>query len=258
MNLMKQAGFTKYPRLGKAPYVHDHRTLIFSNYTVPQTAPQEADWTTKVSKFGMMLNDEIGDCGIAGPGHMIQMWTSNSATEVIIDDDVIEQVYSAVSGYNPNIPSSDRGVNLLDVLKYWKATGIGGHQIGGYALVDCRNMLLMKYAIATFGGLLMGYGLPDSAQSQDVWDVPQGGPVGQGEKYSWGGHCTAKAKYTAPAINNTGDVTWGFVKNMTWPFVTVYGDEAWAIFSQDFIAGNGESPSGFNRDQLLADLNQLH
>ena len=41
-----------------------------------------------------------------------------------IEDANVLQVYEKISGYDPNDPNTDVGVNLRDVLSYWKNTGV--------------------------------------------------------------------------------------------------------------------------------------
>ena len=39
-------------------------------------------------------------------------------------------------GFRPGDPSTDRGAYALDVLNYWRQSGIAGHRIAAYAAVD--------------------------------------------------------------------------------------------------------------------------
>lgn len=40
---------------------------------------------------------------------------------------------------------------------------------------------------------------------------------------------------------------------MTWSFMSVYCDEAYAVLSQDFLSA-GRAPNGFRMDELQRDL----
>jgi hypothetical protein len=42
-----------------------------------------------------------------------------------------------------------------------------------------------------------------------------------------------------------------------WQTVYDYGDEAWCGFSCDFVQSNGLTPSGFDYDQMVADINAM-
>lgn len=242
-------------KLGKLPARHDHRTLLLEKYlTAPIPYPSDCDWTKNVTDYGMMKNDTIGDCGIAGPAHMIQTMTNNIGNEFVIPDDIIVQIYSDISGYNPTTGENDNGVVLLDVLNYWRNTGFSGHKIGGYVKLNTSLLDSVKAAIFLFGGILTGMALPISAQGQSEWQMNGSGLSGNNAPYSWGGHCVPYEAYTDKDLTC---VTWGDRKKAMIDWFTTYCDEAYAIFSTDFIKSDGESPSGFNKDQLIADLNSL-
>src|SRR5215831_19189031 len=85
-------------KLGKAPAIHDPRTLQLAKY-IPSGAipapPASEDFAKKVNKWPMMLNDNLGDCTCACAGHMIQQWTTYSGTANVLPDGTIEKMYEA-------------------------------------------------------------------------------------------------------------------------------------------------------------------
>ncbi len=92
--------------LGKQRARHDPRTLQLADYldtTALPPAPKSCDWGAKIPEdgWGMMLNDEIGDCTCAAAAHLIQDWTSNDGTLVTLKDADVLKAYEAVSGYDP-------------------------------------------------------------------------------------------------------------------------------------------------------------
>src|SRR5208283_1193814 len=100
-------------KLGKLPYKHDRRNLQLAKYLVsPPPCPDAYSWLGKVSKFGPMGNLTVGDCVVAGAGHLIQDWTSNQGKEIIIPDQDILAVYSKLSGYDPVTGANDDGLNM--------------------------------------------------------------------------------------------------------------------------------------------------
>ena len=122
-------------KLGKKPAHHDPRTLQMANYLeVLPPIPPAQDWTAKAaSDWGMMLNDQLGDCTCAAIGHFIQGWTANAGPkEIVLPDQTILKTYEAVAGYNPKDPGSDRGAVELDVLRSWRKTGVGGYKIAAF------------------------------------------------------------------------------------------------------------------------------
>ncbi|HVA65431.1 MAG TPA: hypothetical protein VNK24_00730 [Elusimicrobiota bacterium] len=245
-------------KLGRKRWVPDPRTLHLHKYAqnVP-AAPGQVDYTGPVTKLGMMLNDKIGDCAVAAPGHAVQVWTANAGKEKTIPDSAIEKAYEApsVGNYNPNDPNSDQGANIIDVLKYWRKTGIGGDKLGAFLFVDPANTELFKKAVWLFGGGDLGINLPISAQkqvAQGLWDVPPEGTTGDGAPGSWGGHSVAVAGFDSEGVTI---VTWGQFLKMTWAFFQAYCEESWAIVSKDFLNGKGVTPdNGFDWATLMADL----
>ena len=242
-------------KLGRLPTKHDPRTLHLSRYMLEGLPPPPAavDWMDKIGDWGMMGNDSVGDCTCACAGHEIEAWTAYASSEAVISTADVLAAYSAITGYDPSDPNTDQGAACLDVLKYWRTTGIGGHKIGAFVAVDPKSELQIKLACYLFGSVYLGVDLPVSAQSQDVWDVPEGGPVGDGAPGSWGGHAIPIQAYDL-----TGEtvITWGSKQRMTPAFLATYCSEAYAILSQDFIAA-GKAPNGFDLATLTTDLAAL-
>jgi len=245
-------------KLGKAAPRHDPRTLQLANYLEPGNlppAPKTENYGKTIASWPMMGNDTIGDCTCAAAGHMVECWTGNaSSTPVVISDNSIIQAYSAITGYDPTTGANDNGAVEIDVLNYWRQTGIGGHKIVAYAALEPGNRNHVTDGIYLFGGVYIGLGLPISAQHQKVWSVPPGGPVGSGAPGSWGGHAVPVVEYDKHGLTV---VTWGMLKRMTWGFWGAYCDEAYALLSEDFIGPGGKAPSGFDFNALLNDLKQV-
>jgi len=246
-------------KLGKKPARHDPRTLQLAKY-IPATAvpppPSSEDFSRAVRNWGMMGNNTIGDCTCACAGHMIEEWTTyaNQKTTVPSDDSIVK-AYEAVSGYNPSDPGSDRGAVILDVLNYWKKTGISGHKIMAFAGLEPNNHLEIQESVMLFGNCFIGVQLPLSAQNQEVWAVPPGGATGQGARGSWGGHAIPIVQYDPFGLTV---VTWGELKRMSWGFLETYCDEGYAVLSEDFINKHTKlTPAQFDLKTLQADLGQI-
>jgi len=253
-------------KLGRKPARTDKRTLKLGKYLTGLWAPPEnSGYAGKVPAFPMFGNDELGDCVIAAAGHLIQDWTANAESLCTPSENQILAAYEDVSGYVAGDPSTDNGCVMLDALKYWRNTGIGGHKIDAFVSVDITNQAEVKQAIWLFGGCFVGLNLPITAQQTfpgingcPVWDVPQD-TTGDGAPGSWGGHCVPLVAYGVDQQNHAGTqlVTWATIYDATWRFLKLYGSEAWAILSKDFIAANGVAPSGFHYQQLFTDLSQI-
>ncbi len=244
-------------KLGKRAPRHDPRTLLLANYLSPAVLPvlpDQEDWSGKVPAWGMMKNDTIGDCTCAAAGHLIEEWTSNVGQEVVPLDDDIVAAYSAITGYDPQTGNNDNGAAELDVLNYWRQTGIAGRKIDAYVALEPGNHEHVRAAVYIFGGCYIGVQLPISAQKQQVWSVPPGGPQGDGTPGSWGGHAVPVVAYDALGLTV---VTWGMLLRMTWGFWDAYCDESYAVLSEDFLDQNKVAASGIDLQSLQADLNAI-
>jgi hypothetical protein len=241
-------------KLGRKAIKTDTRTLAFGDYLTPglPPPPPTADWTKGIASWGMMLNDKLGDCTIAGCGHAVQVWSANAGSEITVPDPTILSYYEKWDGYKPNDPTSDQGGIELDVLKDWKTGGFAGNPLLAFADPKPANLVEIHQSIFLFGGVYIGLSLPLTAQNQDVWDVvPNGGA--DAKPGSWGGHCVFVPKYDQ---NGFTCITWGQLKTMTLAFWKKYCDEAHTLLAQSWVVGKS-APSGFDQAQLLADLGKI-
>jgi hypothetical protein len=248
-------------KLGKQAARHDPRTLLLASYVTPAlpTPPASFDLTAKVKSWGMMVNDQIGDCTCAAAGHLLMEWTANAGKKMFTPTDKqIIAAYSAITGYNPATGANDNGAVEIDVLNYWRQSGIAGHKIGAYVALEPANHIHVMDSVYVFEGCYIGLQLPISAQAQvqnhQPWSVPPGGPTGDGKPGSWGGHAIPVVAYDARGVTV---VTWGALQAMTWTFCEAYCEEAYAILSNDYLDGKKQAPQGFSLQQLQADLADL-
>ena len=248
-------------KLGKQLARHDPRTLLLASYvtTALPTPPDQVDLTSKVNSWGMMENDQLGDCTCAAAGHLIMEWTANAGKKMVTPTDKqIVAAYSAITGYNPATGANDNGAVEIDVLNYWRQSGIAGHKIGAYVALEPANHIHIMDSVYIFEGCYIGLQLPVSAQAQvqnhQPWSVPPGGPTGDGKPGSWGGHAVPVVAYDQRGVTV---VTWGALQVMTWSFWETYCEEAYAILSNDYLTGKKTTPQGFNMTQLQADLADL-
>ena len=249
-------------KLGKLAARHDPRTLLLASYVTPElpAPPPSHDLTAKVgASWGMMENDQLGDCTCAAAGHLLMEWTANAGKKMFTPSDAqIVAAYSAVTGYNPQTGANDNGAVEIDVLNYWRQSGIAGHKIDAYIALEPSNHNHVMDAVYIFEGCYIGLQLPVSAQAQvqnhQPWSVPPAGPTGDGKPGSWGGHAVPVVAYDARGLTC---VTWGALQIMTWTFWETYCEEAYAILSQDFLSKKKKTLEGFNLQQLQADLADL-
>jgi hypothetical protein len=243
-------------KLGKLPPRRDERTLKMSKYLTPALLPPPAAvyWSKGFPSWSMFLNDQLGDCTIAAVGHAIQTWRINlgknvNLAKVTLPDTAILSAYEQWCGYVNGDPSTDNGGVELDVLNDWRQQGIAGDKILAYADPDPANALHVKQAIYLFGGIYIGFNVPQSAMDQNAagqpWTVVanDGGIVG--------GHAVWCPDYAA---FGPWCITWGMRQSMSWDFFLKYVDESHCLLSLDWINSGNMSPAGVNLTALQADL----
>lgn len=244
-------------RLGKLPPKHDHRTLMMASYLQPSILPALPmfQFWEKEDAYAMYDNDTLGDCTIAGAANLMGGWSECSkGTPNKFTNDQIIYTYSILSGYNPQSgDGADNGCVELDVLKYWKNTGIANHKIDAFMGLEPGNDIHLKSSVYLFGGAYLGLALPLSAQNQDIWSIPVVDSA-YSQPGSWGGHCVIMVGYDPMYAYLT---TWGAVKKATWGFLDKYIEEAYAIMSPDWLNSNNVAPNHFDTNTLNKDLRQL-
>jgi hypothetical protein len=205
--------------------------------------------------WGMDANDTVGDCTIACIAHMIMLATVHTGPMVVPTAEEVLAVYSAVTGYDPNDPSTDQGANIADVLNYWKNTGItvGGvvHKIAAWAQIDQSNLTEVEQALWLFGGVDLGIevyqSMMDQFQGKNAWDNPMGEDLG--------GHSVPIFGYGSEGCTC---VTWGALQQMGWPCFQQICSEAYVVITEDWINQlSGKTYDGFDLAQLQEDMAAL-
>lgn len=243
-------------KLGKLPARKDSVKLKLANYTsnLP-TPPTKSGHYALEKDWGMLGNDQYGDCVFAGAGHETLLWNAESGKNVQITTANALSDYSAVTGFNPNDPNSDQGTDMQVAASYRKKTGVVDasgkrHQIAAYLALTPGNVTQLKQAIYLFSAVGIGIQFPNYAMDEfnagQTWHVKTGGTID-------GGHYIPAVGYDRTYIYI---VTWGKLQRMTWGFFKKYCDEAIAYISAEFLTGD-KSPEGFNLAQLQSDLAQL-
>ena len=229
--------------------------------TLP-TAPPSADYTEKAmaSLNSMFGNDDLGDCVIAGGYHTTGVETGNAGLCYVPSDDLIIKDYSAIAGYVPGDPSTDRGTNEVDALNYWTSHGFAnGTKLLGWLTVDATDKEEVKSALWLFENLMFGIELPDAwvnpmpSVPGFVWDVAGNPDPEQG-------HCIVGAGY-----DDTGVIvsTWGMLGKVTYDATAAYakasaGGELYVMLSPDQLAkGATKCPNGVAWSDLIADFDKI-
>jgi hypothetical protein len=208
-----------------------------------------------ISKFGMLGNDNYGDCVWAGAGHETMMWCKEADCTVAFNDKGALSDYSAVTGFNRNDPSTDQGTDMQVAASYRRKTGVidakgKRHKVVAYLAIAKGNLEQHMAAAYLFGAVGIGIKFPKSAMDQfnagKPWDVVTGAKLD-------GGH------YIPLVGRRNGNllvVTWGKVQEMTPKFFAKYNDESIVYLTEEDLKDH-LTPEGFNVKQLRADLAAL-
>ena len=86
--------------------------------------------------WGVLGNDQYGCCAEAGILHLIQGQSANTGNPLSATTAQALALYSAVTGFNPSDPLSDRGGVMLDIMNNWRKEGFGGYPLDGFAAID--------------------------------------------------------------------------------------------------------------------------
>ncbi len=250
-------------KLGKRPRRDERRLRSLWRYmgaTAPggpalPPVPANCERGGAVASWPMLDNDTIGDCTIAAVGHAVQLWTAVAERMRVMSNAEALAGYEAF-GYRPGEPSSDRGVNAVDVLTRWNGAGLacGGaaDMLSGFCTIDPAEQDEVRAGVAWLGVVYAGIELPIAAQQMDLWDAPAAAAalVGNYEPGSWGGHAVPIVGYGPGGVTC---VTWGALKQITWRFWAAYASEAYGLLSRDFVTGGGRAAS-VDWGQLEADM----
>lgn len=197
--------------------------------------------------WGIMLNDEEGDCTIAGRWHTIQAQTTYEKRPFVQPDPAIHSEYRALTG------GGDDGLDLLTVLKAWKAGTYGGHALAAYAeipwtdpkLSAAYTRQLLKIGVWAAGASYIAVMLP-AAQQRNPMDWITVGTGPDWRPGTWGGHCVPILAYRLVGGKlRFLIVTWGQLVEVSEEYLRAFCVETWMPVSQvDWTNTKGKTPSG--------------
>jgi hypothetical protein len=206
----------------------------------------------------MFMNDQLGDCAIAGSIEEVRLANALRGVTVNFTDETAIQNYSAITGYNPDDPSSDAGTDVHDLYQYRKSTGIVDadgqhHKIVAYAGLTVGDWDELLIALSLFDMVGIGIQVPDYAQSQ--FEAGQPWHLEPGPQNIEGGHYIPVVGATDATTAQL--YTWGALAGITQPFYAANNVVAVVALTQELFSGD-KTPEGINLEQLQADLSRLN
>jgi len=242
-------------KYGKNPPEHSPLTLRLDDYVERSVLPApevRRGWEYAVPKgtYGMLGNDQVGNCVIAAVLHFIQIANANAGRVVTFTTEQAIQLYSDVTGYNPSDPSTDRGTAWTAMLEYWRTKGVYGHFIKAWAAFDYTDPVAYSQAIDIFEAALIGIQVTGSMEKQFAAHKPCAAPFKGGVK---GGHGVPVAGYGSKGRRC---VTWNSLWDMA-PEADKQIDEAYVVVTDDVLNKLYQTPLGINATALAADIEAL-
>jgi hypothetical protein len=235
---------------GKHPPKLDYRTLRLANYLDDRLAPPPAAYDAlprvyrSIKKsdpalvFPMDGNDALGDCTIAALAHGITVFCGLVGSKRIMSSAEVVKLYRHLTG------GPDSGLNMLDVLSYWRGHAVARDELLAYVSVNPKNHAHVEWAIRLFGGVYVGFQVQADCladfEAQRIWTP---GPLTQD------GHAIFVTSYSPSGVTA---LTWGDTQEGTWAWWDECVDEVYALLPPEATQA-GFAP-GFNFAALKADL----
>jgi hypothetical protein len=254
-------------KLGKAPAAPRTTDFKFSAYRTTDlpVVPDKYGFDHAVAPdaWGMLGNDDYGDCVWAGAAHEHMMLTATQSdlrpsptTAQFTRADALGD-YAACTGFDPNTGNGDNGTDVHQAMSYRRSTGIldaagKRHKIGAYLSLEPGNMTQVWEALYLFQCVGIGFQFPNTAMDQ----------FNNGQRWSIVAGAQIEGGHYVPVVSKQGTfsvkvITWGKLQTMTQPFYKKYCDESWCYVAPDLLNNAGLSARGFDIDQLNADLAAL-
>lgn len=242
---------------GKRPARHEPTLALsrFERVMKVASPPPSGDVSGGIVDWGMLGNDQYGDCGVAAKCHLEMLQsvvdgasgTYDPGYGVHTDASAIAEyfAYGAAQGEGTN---ADEGVELSTYLGWLYSRG----KIDAYAELDVSSPGAadrVHQAMIDFGGVLVGVNLTDDAEQ--LFSAGQPWTTANGESPdAQEGHAIALVKYDA---NGDTFVTWGAEQGSTINWDSVCIDEAWVLITPDEA-----ELAGYDFAAVSAELYALH
>lgn len=223
---------------GKKPYVPSDSDLQFSDVFEPLATTPGVQWGHYELlegglydfdfPLGMLANDKLGDCEIAGQDHG-QMLDDAEAGRPIpeFDDATATADYSAVGGYVPGKPETDQGLETRETLAYRRKTGMASvdkkrHKIGIFGELPFADLDYLDAVGQTTGKIALGTAITNEAAAQ----------FDRAEPFDLGGDEDLDGYHFVYVVGKLAGnfvvITWGTFALMTPRYLQAKADEAWA------------------------------
>ena len=234
-------------KLGADPVKHG--ALLLDKYVIDDAPAVPARLRAPYGRypFGMLGNDQYGDCVEAAMLHMDEaFYLRRGLAPQPYGVATATALYSVIAGFDPTDPATDQGTDPAEAMAHWVKVGLPGHKLDGFGYI-AGNSPTIRRAIWEFGCVMLVVALPIGAQTQGVhW---RGNNLGQ--PGSWGGHAIMGDGFDPHMLYMC---SWGEQGDVGNQFADVYLEGAYVPLSREVLDARGVGPAGFNFAQMSSDL----
>jgi hypothetical protein len=202
----------------------------------------------------MFGNDEFGDCWPASAVEGIRLLTAGQGKEANFTTETVLQLYSDVTGFKADDPSTDEGTDVHEGFQFWQNTGVTDadgnvHKVIDYVGLTPGDWNEMLVALSIFDVVYWGFQVPDYAQQQ----FTDGQPFSllPGRHSIVGGHAVAIVEAQSPTLADA--FCWGGKAGITAPFYSAMSMVAVVAITPDMFT-DGKTLDGIDSAKLQADL----
>ncbi len=199
-----------------------------------------------VNDWGMLGNDQYGDCGVAGLEHGFE-----TDAAIVKETEAFPSDQQAVSYYLNYTHGQDSGVVLSDYLAYVRSNGYYSKTVSAYAPVAVHDIPTLQTAVWMYGFTYTG--IVVTGPMQQAFANHQPWTTALFDSAILGGHCVPMVGYDD---NYVYVITWGGVQAITYSCWHQISSEAWAVITGEFATAHGDG-RGVSMTALQADLNRL-
>lgn len=211
--------------------------------------------------LGMLGNNKVGDCTIAGAGHIVMLWNKLTGRPVQITTADALDDYRDCCGWQ-GTEATDNGGDMLSVAAYWQRTGFRDatimpdgtprrHKIAAYVSIDPNNIAyLIAASYICDGGVGLGVALTEDSERQFDAGEPWSGKAANDDNFHY---------VPLAYVGNDGMphvYTWGADFPVTREFIQDNCREAMGYVSEEALR-SGKTVEGFLLQDLLADVQQF-
>lgn len=206
----------------------------------------------------MFGNDSVGDCDPVALVEGVRLLTAGQGKEANFTTQTVLQLYSDITGYNPDDPSTDQGTDVHEGFQYWQNTGITDadgnvHKVLDYAGLTPGDWDELLVALSLFDVVYIGLSMPTYAQDQFTAGQPW--HLLPGRHQIEGGHAVPVVGAQSATLGQL--FTWGGVGGIESTFYSTLSTVAVVAITPDMFT-NGKTMEGIDLNKLQADLPLLN